>query len=102
MTGELWIVVGALALVALVLALMGRRLARFTIEILGLKVGAEREPRARGGVRVTRSRAGRHIVADSRGAGGVTVDRSTADGDIRAAHTDTAPADGTRDGGPAA
>jgi hypothetical protein len=86
MTGELWVVAAALALVALIGLLMGRRLVRFTLEIFGLKVDAEGD-RPRGGVQVTRARAARHIIAESRGSGQTRVDRATAGGDIRASHT---------------
>lgn len=83
MTGELWVAVAALAVAALIGIVMGRRLVRFTLEVFGLRVGAERD-RSEGGVEVVRSRAGRHIIADNHGDGGVRIHGSSAEGDIRA------------------
>ena len=90
MSGEGWVVIGALVLVAVVAVVMRRRLMRFTLEVFGLKVGAEG---ARGGVRVSRARAGPNIVAEDVGGGGTTVERSSAGGDIRASHTEKKPDD---------
>lgn len=83
MTGELWVVVAALAVVAMIGIVMGRRLVRFTLEIFGLRVDT-RGDRPQSGVDVTRSRAGRNIVALTRGEGRTRVRRSSAGGDIQA------------------
>ena len=91
MSGETWVILGALVVVVLVAALMGRRLIGFTLEVFGMKVGAKGE---RGGARVSKARADRDIDVEHEGSGEARVDRAAAGRDIRVSSRGGADPDG--------